>query len=90
METIDVLVQLPKSVLSATKVRRRELGCLLRQSLAIELFRGGVVTIGKAAEIAGITTKWEMLGLLSKHEIFLDYSADDAEHDLQTLKSLKI
>jgi predicted HTH domain antitoxin len=56
------------------------------RSLAVDLYREGRLSLGKAAELAGTKSKWEMLMLLSERGVPLDYTADDAEKDLQTLK----
>lgn len=63
METIEVSVKLPETVLHVAKVREKELGDLLRHSSAIELYRRRLISLGKAAEIAGISTKSEMMYL---------------------------
>ena len=89
MQTIGVSVKLPRAILVAAKVRENELENLLKESLAIELYRLGKVSLGKAAEIAGVMTKWEMVELLVKHEVWLDYTAEDAEQDWETLKEIK-
>jgi AbrB family transcriptional regulator (stage V sporulation protein T) len=56
------------------------------RSLAVELYREGRLSLGKAAELAGTKSKWEMLMLLGERGVPLDYTAYDAEKDLQTLK----
>jgi predicted HTH domain antitoxin len=58
------------------------------RSLAVELYREGRLSLGKAAELAGTKSKWEMLMLLSERGVPLDYTADDAKKDLQTLESV--
>jgi len=37
--------------------------------------------------VAGARNKWEMVMLLDEKGVALDYSAEDAEHDLNTLKN---
>ena len=80
METVDVTVTLPRSVLATAGVREEGLDRLLRETLAIELCRMRRVSLGKAAEIAGVD-RWGMLSLLAKHDVPLNYTADDAEKD---------
>jgi AbrB family transcriptional regulator (stage V sporulation protein T) len=58
------------------------------RSLALELYREGKLSLGKAAELAGAKSKWEMLMLLSESGVPLDYTANDAEKDLQTLEEV--
>jgi len=70
------------------KVDKDQLGLFIKRSLAVELYREGRLSLGKAAELAGIKSKWEMLMLLSERGVPLDYTADDAEMDFKTLKSV--
>jgi predicted HTH domain antitoxin len=59
-----------------------------KRSLAVDLYREGKLSLGKAAELAGTRSNWEMLMLLSERGVTLDYTADDAEKDFRTLKSV--
>ncbi|MHB8118318.1 MAG: UPF0175 family protein [Methanothrix sp.] len=86
MKTVRAEVDLPDSVLALLKVDKDQLGPFIKRSLAVELYREGGLSLGKAAELAGARSKWEMLMLLSERGVPLDYTADDAKKDLQTLK----
>ena len=88
MKTVQAVVDLPGSVLALIRVDKDELGPFIKRSLAVELYREGKLSLGKAAELAGTKSKWEMLMLLSERGVPLDYTADDAEKDLQTLKEV--
>ena len=85
METMVATINLPGSFMTATKVKEDELGTFIRQLLAVELYREGTLSLGKAAEVAGVRNKWEML-LLNEKGIPIDYTAKDARIDLETLK----
>jgi predicted HTH domain antitoxin len=56
--------------------------------LAVDLYREGRLSLGKAMDLAGANSKWEMLMLLSESGVPLDYTANDAEKDLHTLESV--
>ncbi len=88
MDTVQITISLPRSVLAATGVREGELDRLVRELVAVELYRQGRVSLGKAAEVAGLSTKWEMMSTLAKHGVWLDYAVEDATHDAATLKEL--
>ena len=61
----------------------------VRVMIVLQLYREGRISFGKAKDLAGIDT-WEMLTLLAKNDLYLDYSAYDLEQDLVTLgKALK-
>lgn len=88
MEIVKTKVNLPTSFLAAIKVSEDELDPFIRRSLAVELYREGKLSLGKAAELAGARNKWEMLILLNEKEVPVDYTAEDAEKDLKTLKEV--
>ena len=88
MEIVEAKVSLPNSFLAATKVRESELDLFIRRSLAVELYRERKLSLGKAAEVAGLRNKWEMLMLLNEKRVPVDYTAEDAKMDLRTLKEV--
>jgi predicted HTH domain antitoxin len=85
MGVVKAHVNLPRSFLAAIKVGEDELDLFIRRSLAVELYREGTLSLGKAAEVAGVRNKWEMLMLLNEKGVPLDYTAEDAAKDLKTL-----
>ncbi len=85
METVTITLSFPKSVLAVAGVREQELDRFVREAIAVELYRQGRLSLGKAAELAGFATKQEMLTVLAKHTVWLDYTAHDAVDDLETL-----
>jgi predicted HTH domain antitoxin len=81
-------VDMPGSILALIKVDPDHLGLYIKRSLAVELYREGKLSLGKAPELAGIKSKWEMLMLLSERGVPLDYTAEDAKEDLRTLREV--
>ena len=81
-------VDMPGSILALIKVKPDQLSLYIKRSLAVELYREGKLSLGKAAELAGAKSKWEMLLLLRERGVPLDYTAEDAAEDLQTLKEV--
>lgn len=83
-----VEVDMPGPILALIKVHPDQLSQYIKRSLAVELYREGKLSLGKAAELAGARGKWEMLMLLSERGVQLDYSAEDAIDDLHTVRDL--
>lgn len=83
-----VTINIPDTLPMAAKVHRSELPEYIKKTLAVELYREGVLSLGKAAELAGVPTKWEMLTILNEKGVNLRYTAEDAEEDLKTLKEV--
>jgi len=88
MGTIEAKVNLPDSFLAAVKIREGEVDIFVRRALAVELYREGKLSLGKAAEVAGVRNKWEMLMLLDEKGVAINYTAKDAKNDLKTLKEV--
>lgn len=88
MENLKAEVNLPESFLNMLKLKKEDLDQFIRHSLAVELYREGRISLGKAAEVAGVKTKWEMLLLLNERGVPIDYTAEDAEKDLKNLQEI--
>ena len=85
MEKVTVTMDLPKSVCVAIGVRETDLACTIREVLAVELYRAGRLSLGKAADVAGVT-RAEIPSLLAKHDVWLHYDVHDAAADRRTLR----
>jgi predicted HTH domain antitoxin len=88
MDTVEVVVTFPRSLLAAARVRESELDRLIREYVAVELYRQRKVSLGKATELAGIATKLDMMAALARHDVWLDYTAEDAAQDWETLREV--
>ncbi len=88
MDSIKATIDLPGTFPLLVKKDEAEIASFIKQTLAIELYREGKISLGKAAELAEVQNKWEMLMLLSEHGVAIHYTAKDAEGDLKTLDEL--
>ncbi|WP_048151840.1 UPF0175 family protein [Palaeococcus ferrophilus] len=59
----------------------------LRLLAAIELYREGKLSLGKAAEFAGISVR-EFLYELRKRNIPLNYDVEEAQRDIEVVEGL--
>ncbi|PXF52978.1 MAG: hypothetical protein C4B56_03880 [Candidatus Methanophagaceae archaeon] len=85
MEKISIDV--PKDLIHILKVRERELPKVLREIIAVNLYKEGLISLGKASEIAGVS-RWEMFDILAAKKIPLQYYPEDLEEDIETLKKM--
>lgn len=72
----EVTVVIPSDLSRILRVDEKQLPKLVRIYLAVELYREGVVSLGKAAEIAGVT-KAEMMEILASKGVPLNYTEED-------------
>lgn len=68
-------------------MRERELPKVLREIIAVNLYKEGLISLGKASEIAGVS-RWEMFDILAAKKIPLQYYPEDLEEDIETLKKV--
>ncbi|ODS40313.1 hypothetical protein BEH94_06740 [Candidatus Altiarchaeales archaeon WOR_SM1_SCG] len=86
MATASATIQLPESFFPVMKTKNANK--FVRETLAVDMYREGKISPGKAKELAGARNKWEMLLILDRKGIPINYSAEDAEKDVKTLKSV--
>ena len=59
----------------------------LKVELAVHLYEEGRLSVGKARELAGMSL-WTFRHLLASLKIPVQYSVEDLENDVQTLRRL--
>jgi predicted HTH domain antitoxin len=85
METVSI--DFPRELINIFKIREKEFPHKIRVTLSVELYREGLVSIGKAAEIAKVSI-WEMQDILAEKKVPLNYYSEDLETDIKTLKKV--
>ncbi|MBP1912569.1 UPF0175 family protein [Thermococcus stetteri] len=83
----EVTFVIPSDLSRILRVDEKQLPKLVRIYLAVELYREGVVSLGKAAEIAGVS-KAEMMEILASKGVPLSYTEEDLQEDIETLERL--
>jgi hypothetical protein len=68
MDTIQVSISVPRDLAGALDIPANSLAPYLQEVVALELFRQGRISSGKAAELIGIS-KLDFMHILSKHDI---------------------
>ena len=83
---LDVLLK-EKKVDQSTLIRQLLYKSVKEEKLkhALDLYRKGKVSFGKAAEIAGVNI-WEFIDLAHKENIQLHYSLTDAEEEIRQIQ----
>jgi predicted HTH domain antitoxin len=82
-----MILEIPGELAEALRVPTEEKQARLRQELAVRLYQKGLLSFGKARELAEMS-KWEFHLLLGKEGIARNYDVDELEEDLKTLESL--
>ena len=82
-----VFIEIPGDLTEAMRVPPEEQVARLRRELAIRLYQKGLLSFGKARELAGMR-KWEFHLLLGEEGIVRRYDLDELQDDLSTLEAL--
>ena len=83
-----VVLELPPEVCEALRIPVAEQEVRLRRELAIRLYEQGLLSFGKARELAGLS-QWEFHELLATEGVPRHYDLEELEADLQTLEDLQ-
>lgn len=86
-ENVEITLKLPKSILPLMGSTETSIGQSIIETVAVALYHRRQISLGKAAEIAGIPVE-QMNQLLAKHGVSLDYTAEDAAQDWNTLREM--
>lgn len=83
-----LILEIPAELADTLQIPPSERLSRLRTELAIRLYQKGILSFGKARELAELT-KWEFHELLAKENIDRSYDIEELATDLQTLEILK-
>ena len=83
----EVVLAIPGDLVEAMRVPPGEQEARLLQELGVRLYQKGLLSFGKARELAGMT-KWEFHLLLGEEGIVRRYDLEELEVDLKTLEAL--
>lgn len=84
---MQVSIDLPEECLKAIKLPTEEVPARLKKELAIRLYSKGLLTFGKARQLADMT-RWEFHDLLGNEGVVRHYGVEELEEDLNTLEEL--
>jgi predicted HTH domain antitoxin len=79
---MQVVVQIPDELESLLAGSPEAVQCRVRLDLAVNYYREGVLSLGKAAEMSGVS-RLEFERILGERGTVRNYSAGDLDRDLQ-------
>ena len=82
-----IVIEIPGDLAEALRLPPAEQTERLRRELAVRLYQKGMLSFGKARELAQLT-KWEFHNLLGEEGVSRSYDLAELENDLRVLESL--
>jgi len=77
-----VVIRIPRDVVEGARVPEKEFERVARIELAIALYARGVLSLGQARRLAGLS-KWEFLEELAKRGVERHYTREELEDDIR-------
>ena len=82
-----LVLEIPRELVESLRIPPAEQQERLKHELSIRLYQKGILSFGKARQLAGMD-KWEFHFLLGSEGITRSYDVEELEQDLETLESL--
>jgi len=84
---MSVRLELNDEIGDALRIPPEEQESRLRRELALRLYEKGLLSLGKARQVAGME-KWDFLLLIGQEGICRQYDKDEVDRDLAALEKL--
>ena len=85
---METKIKLPDDIAHVCRIRIEELEDVLKTAIAIEFYREGLVSLGKASEIAGLE-RIDMMDLMRQKKVPIQYGVEELKEDLNTLEMIQ-
>ncbi len=86
---MNVAIEIPEELSAPLAQRWRDVPRGVLEAVAAEAYRSGAWTSFQVGQLLGHTSRWETEEFLKRVGAWLHYGADDLEHDLANLRSLR-
>jgi hypothetical protein len=85
---MQVTLEIPDDIASVLQAQERDLSRTALEAVGLEAFRQHRITGYQLRRMLGFATRYEMDGFLKGHEVWLEYSTEDLDGDLETAERL--
>lgn len=86
---MEITIHIPDDLANALGQATGDWSRLTLEALAIDGYRSGKFTEEQVRRILGFGTRIQVHGFLKERGVYLNYSPDEMERDLQTLRHLR-
>ena len=87
MEYTKLELRMPKTVMSALGISGPEIASDFSRRIALSLYAEGILSLGKAAELAGMPYA-DFTDLVRAKKVPVNYTVEDLEADVETVREV--
>jgi predicted HTH domain antitoxin len=86
---MEITIHIPDDLARSLGQDGGDLSRQTLEALAIDGYRSGRLTEEQVRRILSYGTRMQVHGFLKEHDVYLNYSLEDLEQDMQTLRHLR-
>jgi hypothetical protein len=83
---VNVAIEIPDDIGRALGAQADDVSRAVLQAVALEAYRSGTITPAQVQQMLGLRSRWETEAFLRRAEAYHDYTIDDLERDLATIR----
>ena len=87
-ESLTILLNLPDDVVRRLTAHGEDPARTAVEALAIEGYRSRTLSEEQIRRMLGFETRMEVHGFLKRHHVYLNYTTEDLEHDIEISERL--
>lgn len=85
---MNLNVQIPDDLASRLSAAGADLSRRALEAFALEEYKGGHITQAELRRLLGFATRYQLDGFLKAHDVWIDYTLEDAERERKVLEHL--
>ena len=85
---MEVILDLPDELSAALAGSGQDLPRAALEAMALEAYRERKLTTAQLRRLLGFESRYELDGFLKQHKVWLEYTREDLERDLETHRRL--
>jgi predicted HTH domain antitoxin len=86
---MEITIHIPDDLARSLGQAAGDLSRRTLEALAIDGYRSGTLTEEQVRRILGYGTRMQVHGFLKEHDVYLNYSLEELEQDMRTLRQLR-
>lgn len=86
---MEIAIQIPEDVARLLKAKWDDLPRRTLEAIAADAYREGVITAAEVGRLLQHTSRFETESFLKENEVYLDYTDNDLQEDIETLRGME-
>ena len=85
---MNVAIDIPDEIGQVLAAQAGGLSRAVLEAVAAEAYRSGTITTAQVQQMLGLRSRWETVAFLRRAEAYHDYTMDDLERDIASVRDV--